>query len=96
MKLSAVYRSSKKIDTFLYVSKRDDFSKVPSALMKQFGRPQFVMMVIVSKRLSIAGIEKEKFIEKLELEGFYLQLPPRVKSLLDAHLQEQSTNTPQS
>jgi uncharacterized protein YcgL (UPF0745 family) len=85
MKLSAVYRSPKKIDTYLYVSERDDFSRVPSVLMKQFGTPQFVMMVIASKRETIAGIDSDKFIKKIETEGFYLQLPPKVKSLLDAH-----------
>ena len=85
MKLSAVYRSPKKIDTYLYVNKRDDFSRVPSALMTQFGTPQFVMMVIASKRAKIAGIDSDNFIKKIEKEGFYLQLPPKVKSLLDAH-----------
>lgn len=96
MKLSAVYRSPKKIDTFLYVAKRDDFSRVPTALMTQFGQPKFVMMVIASKRDTIAGIDSDKFIKKIEKEGFYLQLPPKVKSLLEAHLQAQETNTPQS
>lgn len=85
MKLSAVYRSPKKIDTYLYVAKRDDFSRVPSALMTQFGTPQFVMMVIASKRETIAGIKRDNFIQKIEKEGFYLQLPPKVKSLLAAH-----------
>lgn len=85
MKLSAVYSSPKKIDTYLYVSKRDDFSRVPSVLMKQFGTPKFVMMVIASKRETIAGIDSDKFIKKIEKEGFYLQLPPKVKSLLEAH-----------
>jgi len=92
MKLSAVYRSPKKIDTYLYVSKKDDFSKVPSALMTQFGRPQFVMMVIATKRETIAGIDSGDFIAKLEKEGFYLQLPPKVNSLLQAHLEAQKVS----
>lgn len=96
MKLSAVYRSPKKIDTYLYVSKRDDFSRVPSALMTQFGKPKFVMMVIATKRETIAGIDSGEFVKKIEKEGFYLQLPPKVKSLLDAHLQKQEPSAPQS
>lgn len=90
MKLSAVYRSSRKADTYLYVAERDDFSKVPSALLKQFGKPLFVMMVIVSKREKIAGIHRDDFNEKMQSEGFYLQLPPKVKSLLEDHVKMQN------
>lgn len=87
MKLSAVYKSPKKIDTFLYVEKRDEFSRVPAQLMKQFGEPKFVMTIPLAKREHIAGISRQKFSDKLQKEGYYLQLPPKVKSLLEEHLE---------
>jgi uncharacterized protein YcgL (UPF0745 family) len=90
MKLSAVYKSPKKIDTYLYVEKRDDFSRVPKELMKQFGKPLFVMTIPLMKREAIAGISTLKFSQKLQNEGFYLQLPPKVKSLLEEHLKSHS------
>ncbi|VFS01281.1 YcgL domain [Salmonella enterica subsp. enterica serovar Typhimurium] len=34
-----IYRSSKRDQTYLYVEKKDDFSRVPEALMKGFGQP---------------------------------------------------------
>jgi len=42
--LTAVYKSKKKADTFLFVEKRDDFSKVPEPLLAMFGQPIYVMI----------------------------------------------------
>lgn len=91
MKLCAVYKSPKRADTYLYVAKRDDFERVPKALMTQFGRPKFVMLVPFSKHEKLANIDKAKFISKLEMEGFYLQMPPKTENLLEEHLK---THTP--
>ena len=33
-----IYRSSKRDQTYLYVEKKDDFSRVPEELMKGFGQ----------------------------------------------------------
>ncbi|MFT6269654.1 MAG: hypothetical protein ACJAVV_002481 [Alphaproteobacteria bacterium] len=92
MKLSAVYKSPRKADTFLYVEKRDDFAAVPEGLMKQFGVPIFVMLIPLSKRETVAGINRDKLVERIQAEGFYLQLPPKPKNLLDAHLESQQIN----
>ncbi len=34
-----IYRSSKRDQTYLYVEKKDDFSRVPEELMKGFVQP---------------------------------------------------------
>ncbi len=44
-----IYRSSKRDQTYLYVEK-DDFSRVPEALMKGFGQPQLAMMLPLDGR----------------------------------------------
>ena len=36
--LTAVYKSKKKADTYLFVEKREDFSRVPDALLATFVR----------------------------------------------------------
>ncbi|MFC3032528.1 YcgL domain-containing protein [Pseudoalteromonas fenneropenaei] len=81
--LTAVYKSSKKADTFLFVEKRDDFTKVPAPLMTTFGRPVFVMLVNLAARdkLGVADIDSVK--ASLSEKGFYLQLPPPEENLLD-------------
>jgi uncharacterized protein YcgL (UPF0745 family) len=90
MMLCAVYKSRKKIDTYLYVPNEDDFSAVPEPLLKAFGTPHFVMQVPVNKRQHIAQIGREEFLKKIKEQGFYLQLPPSSASLLKMHLQEQA------
>lgn len=40
-----IYRSSKRDQTYLYVEKKDDFSRVPEELMKGFGQPQLAMIL---------------------------------------------------
>lgn len=86
MKLSVVYKSIRKTDTYLYVKTRDDFSAVPEVLMKQFGEPKFVMLLSLANRDIVAGIKKDKLVEKIESDGYYLQLPPKLHSLLEGHL----------
>ncbi|WP_395342359.1 YcgL domain-containing protein [Ningiella sp. W23] len=83
--LCAVYKSKKKADSYLYINKKDDFSQVPESLLQIFGQPQFVMLIPVNKRERLGGMPKQVILDKLESEGFYLQLPPKVESLLEQH-----------
>lgn len=85
MKLSAVYKSAKKADTYLYLKKQNDFGSVPEQLMSIFGAPKFVCMVPLEKRSKIANIDKDSFVSKLVQDGYYLQMPPKEKSLLELH-----------
>ncbi|MBD1389706.1 YcgL domain-containing protein [Neiella sp. HB171785] len=85
--LTAIYKSPKKQETYLYLTKRDDFSKVPEALLETFGKPQFALMVNLAaqSKLAIADIERVK--QQLTETGYYLQLPPPQPSLLQQHRQ---------
>ncbi len=86
--LCTIYKSSKKVETYLFVKQRDDFSAVPAPLMSMFGTPTLVtVMNLASKdKLALADINKVK--ENLNEQGFYLQLPPPQESLLDQHKAE--------
>lgn len=83
--LCSVYRSSKKELTYLFVTKRDDFSQVPEPLLKTFGTPTLVTMVNLDKKDKLAMADINKVKENLTSQGFYLQLPPPQESLLKAH-----------
>ena len=67
--ICAVYKSSRKADTYLFVEKRDVFDEVPQPLMEMFGTPKLVMLVPLSKRdaLALADIEKVKSELKIKL-----------------------------
>ncbi|KMT66506.1 YcgL domain-containing protein [Catenovulum maritimum] len=84
--LCAVYKSSKKDETFLYLPKRDDFSKVPEDFMAVFGTPIFVLMIDISKRKSLALVDIEKVKKEIVDPGYFIQLPPPKENLHDQHL----------
>ncbi|MGS2720356.1 YcgL domain-containing protein [Paraglaciecola aestuariivivens] len=87
--LCAVYKSSKKQQTYLYVPARDDFSKVPDGLLKTFGKPIFLMVMPLKKDRKLGSVDIDKLRSELTLKGFYLQLPPPPENMLKAHLQQQ-------
>lgn len=82
--LTAVYKSKKKADTFLFVEKRDDFSKVPEPLLAMFGQPIYVMIINLAKRDHLGGADLETVKAALADpdKGYYLQIPPPEESLL--------------
>jgi len=80
-----IYRSTKQDQTYLYIEKKDDFSRVPPDLMARFGKPVLSMLLPLngSKKLAAADINKVK--QSLQDQGFYLQLPPPIENLLTLH-----------
>jgi hypothetical protein len=91
--LCAIYKSSKKEQTYLFVKQRDDFSDVPEALMQTFGSPILVTMINLATKDKLAMSDITKVKVALEEKGFYLQLPPPVENLLDQHkAQQNATN----
>lgn len=81
-----IYKSTKRDQTYLYVEKKDDFSRVPEALMKTFGQPQLTMLLPLDGRKTLANADLEKVKEALETQGYYLQMPPPQEDLLKQHL----------
>ncbi|UUM31350.1 YcgL domain-containing protein [Vibrio japonicus] len=85
--LCAIYKSSKKEGAYLYIPKKDDFSQVPDALMQMFGKPTMVMVIKLDGR-QLATVDIEKVKQSLESEGFFLQLPPPPKNLLEEYKEQ--------
>ena len=86
--LIAVYKTAKKEGMYLYLPKKDDFSAVPEPLLKQFGKPQLVMLLPVQKRDALAGVDKQKLLDAMNEPGFYLQMPPKEENWLETHRTE--------
>ena len=74
--LASVYRSKAKDQMYLYITIKDDFSKVPEALLKMFGMPEFALQLNLTKRKKLARVELSDVKKALEIEGYYLQMPP--------------------
>ncbi|MEM6050163.1 YcgL domain-containing protein [Erwinia sp. P7711] len=84
-----IYRSSKRDQTYLYVEKKDDFSRVPAELLQGFGKPQLAMLLPLDGSKKLANADLTKVKAALEEQGFYLQVPPPIESLLKSHLDKE-------
>lgn len=65
---------------YLYLPVKDDFSKVPEALLKAFGKPEFAMQLNLAKRDKLSRVNLQEVKEKLTCDGYFLQMPPVIHS----------------
>ncbi|MBV8043367.1 YcgL domain-containing protein [Pluralibacter sp.] len=83
-----IYRSTKRDQTYLYVEKKDDFSRVPEELMQGFGQPKLAMILPLDGRKKLVNASLDKVKQALADQGYYLQLPPPPENLLKQYLAE--------
>ena len=76
-----VYRSRRKLHTYLILSDRDNFEAVPDSLKKLFGEPEFSFEFDLSSQKKLAQVDPEEVERNLRENGYYLQLPPGDKHL---------------
>jgi uncharacterized protein len=88
--LCVVYKSPKKAETYLFVERRDDFSRVPSSLLETFGTPKLAMIVNLATKTHLAQADLGKVRLALKSQGFYLQLPPPPEDMLKQHRASQA------
>jgi uncharacterized protein YcgL (UPF0745 family) len=72
-----IYKSLKKDYLYLYISNKDDYSKVPDALFNSLGKMEFVMDLELSPERKLAREDAGKVIESLQQQGFFVQMPPQ-------------------
>lgn len=73
-----IYKSTKKEELYLYISKKDDFSDVPQELYDSMGKePVFVMELDLSPERPLAREDVNTVMKNLEKQGFHVQMPPR-------------------
>jgi uncharacterized protein len=72
-----IYRSPKEEGMYLYVKKEEGLTRIPDELLSLFGKPQPAMVLLLTPEKKLARVSVEKVVASLELQGFYLQMPPR-------------------
>ncbi|MCP4767622.1 MAG: YcgL domain-containing protein [Gammaproteobacteria bacterium] len=72
--LCHIYRSNRKLDTYLYLVEKDDFSVVPADLLRVFGAPEFSFSFDLTRNRELAREDSGKVLENLENQGYHLQL----------------------
>ena len=69
-----IYRSNRKVDTYLYLADKDDFSILPEEMLKIFGDPEFSFSFELSKDKKLVMEDAGEVLNNLESQGYHLQL----------------------
>jgi hypothetical protein len=79
-----IYKSRKKDELYLYITEKDNFTKVPQALYDSMGKePIFVMELDLSPEKPLARENVETVINNLQTQGFHVQMPPQTQNLMN-------------
>ena len=76
-----VFKSLKKLDTYLYVDKLQNFEELPSGWRDSFGQYELVLEMELSPERNLARADANQVLSDIALKGFYLQLPPTIEEL---------------
>ena len=69
-----IYRSNHKVDTYLYLVEKDDFSVIPADLLRVFGPPEFSFSFELTEGRELAREDSAEVLENLRNQGYHLQL----------------------
>lgn len=84
--LCEVFKSPRQDEMYLYVDKRDGFSRVPEALLERFGKPRSTMTLILTPERTMGRASAVAVMTAIRDKGFYLQMPPaKEEYLLDLY-----------
>ncbi|MGB5327893.1 MAG: YcgL domain-containing protein [Gammaproteobacteria bacterium] len=72
--LCYIYRSDRKLDTYLYLADKDDFSVVPEDLLRVFGPPEFSFSFDLTQERVLAKEDSGEVLDNLANQGYHLQL----------------------
>ena len=72
--LCHIYRSDRKLDTYLYLVDKDDFSVIPPDLLRVFGSPEFSFSFNLTQERALAQEDTGEVLDNLENQGYHLQL----------------------
>jgi hypothetical protein len=70
-----IYRCSARPDMYIYLLDKDGFDKVPEQLLKNLGRTDFAMELVLSSDRKLAREDPQVVMDNLEKQGFHLQMP---------------------
>jgi uncharacterized protein YcgL (UPF0745 family) len=76
-----IYKSSTKVDTYLFVLKAEDFSNVPDTLLKALGDIENIMELDLTPESQLARNNTKQVLLDLQTQGFHLQMPPHKSTI---------------
>lgn len=70
-----VYKSLAKRDVYVFLDRRDDFSRLPDALLELLGALQLVVEFELTPERRLAKETAAIVLENLAARGYHLQMP---------------------
>jgi len=77
-----IYKSFLKDEMYLYLPEKDEFDRVPDALLNRFGRPIFIFELELHAGRPLAREDVAQVMQNLISQGFHLQMPPKLEPWL--------------
>ena len=71
-----VYKSLRQADTYVFLAARDEFARLPPALLAQMGELKFVLEVALTTERKLAQADADVVRRNLADRGFHIQFPP--------------------
>jgi len=84
-RLVVVYRSPRVENLYLFVDREEGMVRVPEELLTRFGEPEEALSLVLTPDRSLARADARSVLDAIELNGFYLQLPPAPDDWLKQH-----------
>lgn len=78
----SIFKSTRKDEMYLYVEKSKGTADVPDALKEMFGPTTLAMTMLLKPDQKLARADTDKVMSAIRSEGYYLQMPPKVESML--------------
>ncbi len=86
--ICSIYKSPRRREMYLYVTKKEALERVPEGLLAAFGAPQHAFDLLLTPERTLAREDVHKVLENLERQGYHLQMPPAEDEYIE-HLPEE-------
>jgi len=77
----SIYRGKRKEDHYVYLPEADNFDAIPDPIKRLMGEFVFAMEVELTADSKLANSNPQEVLNKIEEQGFYLQVPPKHEAL---------------
>ena len=80
-----VYRSKKRLNTYLFLPEQGNFSDIPESLLKLFGEAEFSFDFKLYPERKLTLADAGEVMRNITENGYFLQLPLGDDKYLTAH-----------
>lgn len=86
MRVIEIFKGQKKEEMYLYVEQKSGLKSIPEDLLTTFGPTESVMVLPLTKDKKLARVEASDVLDAIEIQGFFLQMPPPPEALAEAKI----------